>query len=179
MDTEAHDLLPETVDLDVLSDSELELLAKELDHKLHQITAENLVFEAFFNRMLPGSGGLLNEGDGAAQSLEQGAPGGNASSGKKDEDPEAKVNNRNNALNKKKKGEKNKESDRPVLLSMDEKNEIALREMEELRDDVQKRKEDWARVLDNYKVQLISHILCVAACIDNTSWVLAGRARGN
>jgi hypothetical protein len=148
--TEAHDAIPsDSIDLDVLSDAELELLAKELDHKLHQLTAENLVFETFFNRMLPGSGGLLNDGnqnDGAANSLEPG------STGKKDDDPESKINNNRNNQNKKKKGEKNKESDRPALLSMEEKNEIALREMEELRDDVQKRKEDWAKILDNYKV---------------------------
>ena len=41
-----------------------------------------------------------------------------------------------------------------ILLSPDQKAEIATRELEELRDEIEKEKDEWARVIDNLKAEL-------------------------
>ncbi|KAJ3115712.1 hypothetical protein HK100_001262 [Physocladia obscura] len=57
-------------------------------------------------------------------------------------------------LRKKKKGEKTKEADKPIALTPEQKSEIATRELEELRDEIEKQKEDWGKIMDNYKAEL-------------------------
>ncbi|KAJ3290327.1 hypothetical protein HK104_006846, partial [Borealophlyctis nickersoniae] len=54
----------------------------------------------------------------------------------------------------KKKGEKAKEIERDILLTPEQKSEIATRELEELRDEIEKKKEEWGKVLDNYKAEM-------------------------
>ena len=54
---------------------------------------------------------------------------------------------------RKKKGEKSKDADKPILLMTEQKSEIATRELEELRDEIEKQKNEWGKLLDNYKVR--------------------------
>ncbi|KAI8817227.1 uncharacterized protein EV422DRAFT_541984 [Fimicolochytrium jonesii] len=42
----------------------------------------------------------------------------------------------------------------PTPLTPDQKTEIATRELEELKDEIEKQKEEWARVLDNFKAEM-------------------------
>ncbi len=145
-------------DLDVLTDAELSSLSRELSIKLSSLTAETLVFESFLLRMLPGPGiGSTNGGDGlpdGARDDETLPETSKPRNGIPPNGQSALGNSGNDTTGhqKKKKTDKTKESDRPVLLSLDEKTEIGLREIEELRDAIQGKKEDWARVLDNYRV---------------------------
>jgi hypothetical protein len=65
----------------------------------------------------------------------------------------------NTRREKKKKGP-TKEENRPLFLSLEQKSEIATRELEELRDgiyffletEIQHNKEQWAKIMDNCKV---------------------------
>ena len=126
-------LQSEDIDLESYEDEDLVELQSELTKKLEFYESENLVFESFLNRMLPG----LNNED-----LEL----------KKETDADVDK----NAGRKKKKNDK-KETEKPVLLNLEQKNEISTREMEELRDAIQKEKEDWGKILDNYKVIAIPY----------------------
>jgi hypothetical protein len=135
MDTQPTDqgLAMEDVDLNAIPDDELQTLEAEISKKCRQLETENLIFESFLNRIMPG---MANEDLGDI---------------KKDLADVDAFDKKEARRDKKKKADK-KESDRPLLLTLEQKNEIAIREVEELRDVIQKQKEEWAKVLDNYKV---------------------------
>ena len=118
------------LDFEAYSDQELLLLVKELVKKTDYIDNENAMFETYLTRVVP-----VKE-----EKLE------------KDNEQEEKQNN--TRRDKKKKGEKQKEVDRPVLLTLEQKSEIATREVEELRDEIQNSKEEWAKIIDNCKAEL-------------------------
>jgi hypothetical protein len=52
--------------------------------------------------------------------------------------------------------DKKEQDKQPALLSIEEKNEISFRELEELKDGIQKEKEEWAKVLDNHRVRFLA-----------------------
>jgi hypothetical protein len=125
----------ETIDFDSYDDKELLHLQSELSKKVAMLDSENLMFESYLTRVAPNG----RDEDAQLQQMDQ-----------------DQVNDKAKELrrDKKKKGEKQKEVDRPVLLTTDQKNEIATRELEELRDEIQRSKEDWARIIDNYKAEM-------------------------
>jgi hypothetical protein len=125
----------ETIDFDSYDDKELLHLQSELSKKVAMLESENVMFESYLARVAP------NGRDEDAQLQQQ---------DQEQSNDKAKELRRD----KKKKGEKQKEIDRPILLTTDQKNEIATRELEELRDEIQRSKEDWARIIDNYKAEM-------------------------
>jgi hypothetical protein len=142
----------EDIDFESYTDEELLAFSKEIDLKLKNLETENTVFETFLSRLFPGQ--LQNIGG----ITEDNAPGGDAKATDPNatSDPDKKLDsNTTNARSKKKKGTDKKEQDKqPALLSIEEKNEISFRELDELKDGIQKEKEEWAKVLDNHKVIL-------------------------
>ena len=64
-------------------------------------------------------------------------------------------------LEKQKREKKKKEIKmEALLLTLDQKSEIATRELEELRDEIHEKKQEWGKVLDNYKVYYAKLFLC-------------------
>jgi hypothetical protein len=133
------------IDFDAYDDKELARLGIELEKKLAMIELENNMFDSYMTRVVPQSSKEDGEGGLANQDQEtNGAPGDRANKERRE---------------KKKKGEKVKEIDKPILLNSEQKCDIAGRELEELRDKIERDKEDWAKVIDNYKVEMIRSFL--------------------
>ena len=132
------------IDFDAYEDKELARLAVELEKKISMMELENSMFDSYMTRVAPQGAVSKEDGEagagGAVADQESGAVGGERGNKERRE--------------KKKKGEKVKELEKPVLLTSEQKCDIASRELEELRDKIQRDKEDWAKVVDNYKVFL-------------------------
>jgi hypothetical protein len=124
------------IDFETYTDQELVELAAELKTKMSYLEVENMIFDSFLIRMLP----IIN--------LEEGSEVSKTVDDSKDGD---KATTRRDK--KKKIGDK-KEADRPSYLNYEQKNEIAIRETEELRDAFAKEKEEWAKVFDNFKAEV-------------------------
>jgi hypothetical protein len=122
-------------DFDTYSDLDLVRLHEELTKRNVMMEAENKLFESYLVRVNPHVLKGDHELDGRRED-------GQGDGDKKDIGRERK----------KKKGEKAKEADKPILLTPEQKAEIATRELEELKDEIEKQKEEWGKVLDNYKV---------------------------
>ena len=60
----------------------------------------------------------------------------------------------NTRRDKKKKGEKTKEVERVLTLTVDQKADIAIKEQDELRKEIQETKEEWEREADNLKAEM-------------------------
>lgn len=131
----AQDRILQELDFDTYGDQELVALSNELDRKLEVLQSENAMFESFLGRV--GKDGM-EKLDTAAQM-------------------EADINaakERDTRRDKKKKGEKQKEQDKPLLLTLEQKSDVATREYEELRDEIQRKKEEWAMLMDNCRAEL-------------------------
>ncbi|KAJ3128583.1 hypothetical protein HK098_004009 [Nowakowskiella sp. JEL0407] len=127
------------LDFDSYSDAELVSLVEDLTRTNSFLEQENKLFETNLLRVNPQA--LKNDGfDGREESKDV-----------KDEVQDRLLGRREG---KKKKGEKAKEIDKPILLTPEQKSEIATRELEELRDEIEKQKEEWSKVLDNYKAEM-------------------------
>jgi ABC-type Zn2+ transport system substrate-binding protein/surface adhesin len=124
------------IDFETYADNELVELAAELKTKVSYLEMENMIFDSFLIRMLP----IIN--------LEEGSEVSKTVDDSKDGD---KATTRRDK--KKKIGDK-KEADRPYYLNYEQKNEIAVRETEELRDAFAKEKEEWAKVFDNFRAEV-------------------------
>jgi hypothetical protein len=122
------------IDFETFADQELVDLAAELETKVSFLEVENMIFDSFFARMLP----IINleEASEVSKTVDDAKDGDKA------------ITRRDK---KKKLGDK-KEADRPNYLNYEQKNEIAIRETEELRDAFAKEKEEWAKIFDNFKV---------------------------
>ncbi|KAJ3191437.1 hypothetical protein HK101_007712 [Irineochytrium annulatum] len=137
-------------DFDAYSDADLVRLHDELRKRNTLLEAENNLFESFLDRVVPHALRADHDGTGDGKDGATGAGGGNGGGGEKEsEKKEARREER-----KRKKGEKAKEVDKPTLLTPEHKAEIATRELEELRDEIEKQKEEWAKVLDNFKAEI-------------------------
>ncbi|KAJ3156397.1 hypothetical protein HDU89_004179 [Geranomyces variabilis] len=145
-------------DFDAYSDEELVRLHDELTKKTQFLEAENTLFDSFLSRVGPDAGvppatkPLLEgytdveaQGDPAvgagavATAPATGAPAPTAPTG---------------ARARKKKGEKAEKQQAPILLTSEQKAEIATRELEELKDEIEKQKEEWGKVLDNHRAEM-------------------------
>lgn len=122
------------IDFETYTDQELVDLEMEISTKVSFLEVENMIFDSFLVRMLP----IINIEDAldVAKIVDDGKDGDRAVTRRE---------------KKKKVGDK-KEADRPYYLNYEQKNEIAIRETEELRDASAKEKEEWAKVFDNFKV---------------------------
>ncbi|KND01403.1 uncharacterized protein SPPG_03213 [Spizellomyces punctatus DAOM BR117] len=150
----------EDTDFDSYSDAELAKLYEELVKKAQFLEAENTLFESFLNRVGPDVASGASAGAGGAKGTAGGemgymdlegpsdfgglAPG---TSGLPAATPAA-------GRARKKKGEKVEKHQAPILLTPEQKSEIATRELEELKDEIERQKEEWGKVLDNYKAEM-------------------------
>ncbi|KAJ3022003.1 hypothetical protein HKX48_007282 [Thoreauomyces humboldtii] len=159
--------LLDDADFDAYSDEELVKLHDELTKKTQFLEAENTLFDSFLTRVGPdgavpgtvggggktgggnGEGGFDVEGggtnDGGPGAVNSGTP---PTASAPTPAPAAPVRAR------KKKGEKTEKQQAPILLTPEQKAEIATRELEELKDEIEKQKEEWGKVLDNYKAEM-------------------------
>ncbi|KAJ3334518.1 hypothetical protein HDU91_002695 [Kappamyces sp. JEL0680] len=122
------------IDFDAYDDKELSRLSSELAKKVSMIELENNMFDTYLARVIP-----VGKDDENQITLQ-------------DQDAAGADRGKEARREKKKKGEKVKEMDRPVLLTSEQKSDIAIRELEELKDQIQRDKEDWGKIVDNYKV---------------------------
>ncbi|KAJ3117234.1 hypothetical protein HDU96_007493 [Phlyctochytrium bullatum] len=128
-------------DFDTYSDFDLVRLHEELLKRNTLLEAENQLFESYLMRVNPQA--MRSEHDQLLDGQKEGqaANEGEKRDGRREE-------------RKRKKGEKAKEADKPILLTPEQKAEIATRELEELRDEIERQKEEWGKVLDNYKAEI-------------------------
>ena len=123
------------IDFNAFTDQELVSLDSELSAKVSFLEVENIIYDTFLVRMLPS----IN----IEEALE---------TGKNIVDDGKEGDKTFTRRDKKKKAGDKKEVDRPFQLCFEQKNEIAIREMEELRDVFAKERDEWAKVFDNFKV---------------------------
>jgi hypothetical protein len=120
-----------------LPDEELQALYEEYEKKVTFMELENTVFESHMNRVNP----QVLKGENAEQKT----------------DPSAPVQTQDNAKEKredrkKKRGDKAKENEMMLTLTPEQKSEVCNREVEELREEIDKEKDKWEKSVDNYKV---------------------------
>ena len=133
-------------DFDTYTDLDLVRLHEELNKRNKLMEAENRLFESYLARVNPN---ILKEDGGPGDGRKDG-------DGRDGADVSKEMGRQER---KKKKGEKTKEVDKPILLTPEQKSEIATRELEELRDEIEKQKEEWGKILDNHKVNFNSSFI--------------------
>lgn len=116
------------LDFDAYSGEELANLSEELERRVDLIALETEIFDSYMTRVNP-------------------------SQKEEDLSVEAKDDDRKDAKKDKKKGDKVKELDRALLLSIEQKTDISTRELEEFRDKTESDKEEWVKNADIAKVQ--------------------------
>nr|KAJ3418244.1 hypothetical protein HK105_000149 [Polyrhizophydium stewartii] len=148
--------LVEEIDFDAYSDKELVRLQTELQRKVQFLESENAMFESYLTRVTQGKDGDDKGDPASGQKGDSGAAGGSGAGGggAGGEGGDGQDRGKDGRREKKKKGEKVKEVDKPVLLTSEQKSEIATRELEELRDEIQHQKEEWGKIMDNYKAEI-------------------------
>ncbi|TPX74457.1 hypothetical protein CcCBS67573_g04278 [Chytriomyces confervae] len=164
----------DSTDFDTYSDADLVRLNNELKKRNTLLDNENRLFESYLGRVNPtmGAGATAGAASGGAASSIKAAllNSGGANNANKDDAIDglsSQIEEERRAAaaaaaaadaagrrEKKKKGEKLKEVDKPIVLTPEQKSEIATRELEELRDEIEKQKEEWGKILDNYKAEL-------------------------
>ncbi|KAJ3043003.1 hypothetical protein HDV00_005909 [Rhizophlyctis rosea] len=129
----------EDLDFDTYTDLELVRLHEELTRKTRLLTLENSLFESFLRRVDPHSPALAPD-----------------TQTRTDQPPTTQPDStdQQTSTRKKKKLLTQKEAYTLISLTPDQKSEIATREVEELRDEIEKKREEWGKVLDNYKAEM-------------------------
>ncbi|KAJ3221348.1 hypothetical protein HK099_003574 [Clydaea vesicula] len=133
---------------DDMDDAELLTLKEETEKKTKFLESENKLFESYLLRVSPNAlrVGQTRGGNNNMDELNF-----NPLDFDKKVEPE---NLKRREERKKKKGEKLKEDKKDILLTLEQKSEIATRELEELRDEIEKQKDEWGKVLDNLKAEM-------------------------
>ncbi|KAI8622533.1 hypothetical protein BC830DRAFT_1088695 [Chytriomyces sp. MP71] len=155
----------DATDFDSYSDADLVRLNDELKKRNTLLDNENKLFESYLARVNPVGGGTAlasaKAGSHAAANAVSGVGKDDATLMDSQIEEERKAaaaaaaaSDAAGRREKKKKGEKTKEVDKPIPLTPEQKSEIATRELEELRDEIEKQKEEWGKILDNYKAEL-------------------------
>ena len=131
-----------------LNDAELKKLYDEFEKKVNMMELENSVFESHLNRVNPSV--LKGEGENDNINGNNAKDAGNSNQGGAGKDQ----GRRDDRLLKKKRGDKAKENEVVILLTAEQKSEVANREVEEMKDEIDREKERWEKVTDNLKVLL-------------------------
>ncbi|TPX30661.1 hypothetical protein SmJEL517_g05803 [Synchytrium microbalum] len=140
----ATDILCDTTtraeDVETCTNAELSLLLTELKKKNARLETENKLFDSYLARIGP----LLPDDNG-----KMGGATGNKDSNALGVDDASKK-------EKKKKGDKNRanEQEKIVLLTPEQRAEVASRALDELKDEIEKEKEGWTRFVDNLKAEI-------------------------
>jgi hypothetical protein len=137
-------LLTEDLDFDSFTNAELLHFQQELNKKLQLLSLENATFESYLLRLYPQA--LKPEGDQKGNGKKQGL-------GALEDHKEKELQTRREER-KKKRGEKVKETEEPMLLNAQQKSEVATRELEELRDEMEHQRVEWEKFLDNLKAEI-------------------------
>ncbi|KAG5462139.1 MAG: hypothetical protein BJ554DRAFT_5565 [Olpidium bornovanus] len=137
-------------DFDSYNDAALVRALKDLEKKNSFFELENRLFHSYLNRVAPHA--LKGEDEADEKAAAAAAPGGTGASapGVRHAEKEGRA--------KKKRGDKSKEQEKPVFLTTDQKSEVATRELEELRDEIEKQKADWEKIMDNLKVDTCARV---------------------
>jgi hypothetical protein len=115
------------IDFDIHSDRDLLTLKEEVYARIAHIHQENKLFQSYLLRVNPSVG----------------------------QPPEEASKTENTVVGtRKKKDVRQTEGAKLVVLTSEQKSEIATRELEELRDEIEKRKDEWGKVLDNLKAEM-------------------------
>jgi hypothetical protein len=120
-----------TIDFDIHSDRDLLTLKEEMYARIAHIRQENKLFQSYLLRVNPNAMAPQASDEAGGQNTTQ-----------------------NVGLGRKKKDAKKEEGAKPLILTAEQKSEIATRELEELRDEIEKRKDEWGKVLDNLKAEM-------------------------
>jgi hypothetical protein len=115
--------IPNTSNFDNYDDEKLSSLSLELEAQIELITLETGIFSSFLQRVLPNAQGEEPGGDG-----------------------------KEDFRSRRVKKDKAKDPDRPSVLTIEQKTDIATRELEEYRDKNEREKEEWTKIADNAKV---------------------------
>jgi hypothetical protein len=161
------------IDIDNYTDTELEKLHDELAQKNDILDMEVILFESYFQRVQPQltaanalaslkSGTNPTEANAAAW---QDYDNENDGKGDKDKDSGQGMGRRD----KKKRNEKAKESEKPLLLTSEQKAEIAARELEELKDLIDSERQEWEKESDNLKVSSRGRMSAPLACFGHSN----------
>ncbi|KAJ1511279.1 hypothetical protein HMI56_005588 [Coelomomyces lativittatus] len=168
-----NSMLLANVDFSQFTDDQLMEVMNELMKKYEDLSLEIKVFESYYVRSNfsnnpahpPGNKGTTEEEKtvNTGSSISFSEDGANARSLTPHESASLGVDatqtsmggGRGTTRPKKKKGEKVKQpSESVMLLTAEQKSEIATRELEELKDEVEKGKSEWAKVMDNLKAEM-------------------------
>ncbi|KAJ3158494.1 hypothetical protein HDU86_002719 [Geranomyces michiganensis] len=146
-------------DFDAYSDEELVRLHDELTKKTQFLEAENSLFDSFLARVGPDAGVApatkpLAEGYTDVEAQGEPTAGTLGTTAVSTTGAAAPAVGATGARARKKKGEKAEKQQAPILLTSEQKAEIATRELEELKDEIEKQKEEWGKVLDNHRAEM-------------------------
>lgn len=122
------------IDFDAYDDKELQCITIEISKQVELISTENGLFESYNSRNIPSS----KEDETVCVLSDQEHPLERAKEIRRE---------------KKKKGDKTRELEKPISLTFEQKSIIALKELEDLRLEVQIKKDEWANMIDSYKVE--------------------------
>lgn len=121
------------LDFEQFATKDLQLLDAALNKRIVSLESENVLFASYLGRVVPKDSPEVKDQSADAESV---------------------LNKDSSRREKKKKGDKKGETDRILLLTLEQKSEIATRELEELRDEIHNNKEEWAKVMDNSRAEL-------------------------
>ncbi|KAJ3393348.1 hypothetical protein HDU84_002143 [Entophlyctis sp. JEL0112] len=148
----------DAADFDAYSDDDLVRLCAELKKRNAALDQENRLFESYHARVNPTTTNTASNGTAAASGPDDDRRAGPGTQPHQQypagADAAAAAAAAVGRREKKKKGEKTKEADKPIALTPEQKSEIATRELEELRDEIEKQKEEWGKILDNHRAEL-------------------------
>ncbi|KAI9140128.1 hypothetical protein BKA69DRAFT_1029830 [Paraphysoderma sedebokerense] len=138
----------DNIHLDRYTDDEIIQIHKELEDNNQIISLENHLFESYLARIHPQALTRVETEEirfnGNHDTLTGNGNEVESNGGIKKDDNKIK----------KKRGEKAKQIDSMILLTPDQKNEIATRELEDFKNEFEKGKNDWAKMIDNVKAEI-------------------------
>lgn len=149
---------PDEMDLDIFTNRDLLQLQQELAKSNKLAALEVVLFDRFLNRVQPGTiGGTLSNTKQQPQGDDD------DDDAKTSTNPNRRQNNKDAPQNagavaardKKKKNEKSKDVEKVVALSTQQKAEIASKEFDERKYEIDRAKEEWEKDMDNLKVDYI------------------------
>lgn len=130
------------MEFDAYSDKELQALQLELSQRNTFLETETKLLNSYLERVNPTTTSKQDETNQQQQ----------ATSATHEETSKDAA--RREERTKKKKNDKHKEVDKLIQLTPEQKSEIATRELEELRDEIEKQKEEWSKIMDNLKAEM-------------------------
>jgi len=148
--------LPEdlrALDFDNMTDQELKCLMQNITDHNENLELENEFFESYYQRTNPYVMKLNKLNDGSDPNSNQEI---DIDSALNEWELQKKIKKRqqSNRREDRKKKRKEEEEEKPMLLTVDQKLEIIGRAHDEFKDKIEKKKDQWERVIDSVKAEL-------------------------